>query len=128
MQPTIEGIAGDSEMKSHDSQDEKNCIDLERYRNLVRTFIDLVITNFYLNLFQMECNETQQSITLKSSFHSDDIRRRCFGLKKLSFWVIISPKTFIGWHNVCSYCVNIIVQRTLSNCTVWRRQTSFAII
>lgn len=43
MQPTAEGIGGDSEMKSQDSPNEKNCIDLERYRNLVRTFIDLVI-------------------------------------------------------------------------------------
>lgn len=43
MQPTVEGSGTDSEMKSQDSLDEKNCIDLERYRNLVRTFIDLVM-------------------------------------------------------------------------------------
>lgn len=44
MQPLIEG-SGDSEMKSQENPDEKNCIDLERYRNLVRTFIDLVRRN-----------------------------------------------------------------------------------
>lgn len=38
MQPTTEG--SDSEMKTTEKQDEK--FDLERYRNLVRTFIDLV--------------------------------------------------------------------------------------
>lgn len=43
MQPTVELSGVDSEMKSHETQDEKNCVDLERYRNLVRTFIDLVI-------------------------------------------------------------------------------------
>lgn len=41
MQPTIESF-GDSEMKSQEKLDEENSIDLERYRNLVRTFIDLV--------------------------------------------------------------------------------------
>lgn len=44
MQPTNEGSEVDSEMKSQESQDDKNFIDLERYRNLVRTFIDLVMT------------------------------------------------------------------------------------
>lgn len=43
MQPTVELSGVDSEMKSQENQDEKNCVDLERYRNLVRTFIDLVI-------------------------------------------------------------------------------------
>lgn len=43
MQPTVELSGVDSEMKSQETQDEKNCVDLERYRNLVRTFIDLVI-------------------------------------------------------------------------------------
>ena len=42
MQPTAEESGIDSEMKSQEHFDEKNCIDLERYRNLVRTFIDLV--------------------------------------------------------------------------------------
>lgn len=51
MQPTVEGSGTDSEMKSQDSQDEKNSIDLERYRNLVRTFIDLVKHNFLNILF-----------------------------------------------------------------------------
>lgn len=41
MQPTVEGNI-DSEMKTQESHDEKNSIDLERYRDLVRTFIDLV--------------------------------------------------------------------------------------
>lgn len=42
MQSSIDGGGIDSEMKLQDNQDEKNSIDLERYRNLVRTFIDLV--------------------------------------------------------------------------------------
>lgn len=41
MQPISEG-SGDSEMKSQENIDEESFIDLERYRNLVRTFIDLV--------------------------------------------------------------------------------------
>lgn len=42
MHSSIDGGGIDSEMKLQDSQDEKTSIDLERYRNLVRTFIDLV--------------------------------------------------------------------------------------
>lgn len=43
MQSPIDiGSGIDSEMKLKDNEDEKNFIDLERYRNLVRTFIDLV--------------------------------------------------------------------------------------
>lgn len=42
MHSTAEESGTDSEMKSQEHFDEKNCIDLERYRNLVRTFIDLV--------------------------------------------------------------------------------------
>lgn len=43
MQPTIESDCGaDSEMKTQDIPDETNSIDLEQYRKLVRTFIDLV--------------------------------------------------------------------------------------
>lgn len=47
MQPTLEG-SGDSEMKVSENIDDKNFIDLERYRNLVRTFIDLVRRKFGL--------------------------------------------------------------------------------
>lgn len=42
MQSPTDGSGIDSEMKLQDNQDEKMSIDLERYRNLVRTFIDLV--------------------------------------------------------------------------------------
>lgn len=52
MQPTVESSGIDSEMKSQESLDEKNCVDLERYRNLVRTFIDLVMkkTEIFMKL------------------------------------------------------------------------------
>lgn len=44
MQPTVEdGI--DTEMKVQENRNETNSIDLEHYRHLVRTFIDLVSLN-----------------------------------------------------------------------------------
>lgn len=48
MQPTIEESGLDSEMKSQERFDEKNCINLERYRNLVRTYIDLVNIFYFI--------------------------------------------------------------------------------
>lgn len=42
MQPTNDVAGIDSEMKA---PDENGSVDLERYRKLVRTFIDLVRTN-----------------------------------------------------------------------------------
>lgn len=42
MQPTLEGGETDSEMKVQENLNETNSIDLEHYRHLVRTFIDLV--------------------------------------------------------------------------------------
>lgn len=92
MQPTFEG-SGDSEMKSQESIDEKKVIDLERYRNLVRTFIDLVRRNFDLSL-----NLTDSLIYMKNKRKKKpvemiellfvcirgDIKRHYFGQKKLS--------------------------------------------
>lgn len=42
MQPAVETIGDDSEMKTPKSNEETNFIDLERYRGLVHTFIGLV--------------------------------------------------------------------------------------
>lgn len=118
---SVQTFAGSTmKQQTSNTHDESDAIDLEHYRRLVRTYIDMVsLMFFWISRISWISQSFRCSVATK---------RHCFGRRRWPFWVISIRKIFIGRRIVCSRCKSIIARCISSNSAVWRKRIFSVII